>query len=145
MAEELSGPSADTFHALATNDLDAVLADPRVDVLDICLPSMLHVPVALKAVAAGKHVICEKPIAGSLADIDRLRAGVAASGRRLFPVFLYRYGPAFRRLARLQAEGLLGAPRVATLETRWSRDAAYCAVPCRGKWAHEMGGAILSH
>jgi predicted dehydrogenase len=141
----LSGPLADTCNAMATDDLDAVLADPRVDVLDICLPPMLHVPVALKALAAGKHLICEKPIAGSLADIDRLRAGVAASGRRLFPVFQYRYGPAFRRLARLQAEGLLGAPRVATLETHWSRDAAYYAVPWRGKWAHEMGGAVLSH
>lgn len=141
----LSGPLAAQCNAVATADLDAVLADPRVDVVDICLPPMLHVPVALRALAAGKHVICEKPIAGSLADIDRLRAGVAASGRRLFPVFQYRYGPAFRRLASLQDSGLLGAPRVATLETHWSRDAAYYDVPWRGKWAHEMGGAILSH
>jgi len=90
-------------------------------------------------------VVCEKPIAGSLADVDRLRAGARAAGRRLFPVFQYRYGAAFRRLARMQALGLLGTPRVATLETHWSRDAAYYAVPWRGKWAHEMGGAILSH
>jgi predicted dehydrogenase len=141
----LARPLAETCQARATDDLADVLADPAVEVVDICLPPMLHVPVALRALAAGKHVICEKPIAGSLADIDRLRAGVAASGCRLFPVFQYRYGRAFRRLARLQDLGLLGAPRIATLETHWNREAGYYDIPWRGKWAHEMGGAILSH
>lgn len=143
--QALARPLADRCLGRATSDLNDVLTDPAVDVVDICLPPMLHVPVALRALAAGKHVICEKPIAGSLADVDRLRVGVLTSGRRMFPVFQYRYGRAFRRLARMQDLGLLGAPRVATLETHWNREADYYEVPWRGKWAHEMGGAILSH
>lgn len=140
---DLAGPLAARLGAEATGQIDRVLADPSVDVVDICLPPMLHVPTALRALAAGKHVICEKPIAGSLADIARLRA--ALGDRRLFPVFQYRYGRAFRRMAALRDAGLLGAPRLASLETHWDRNAAYYAVPWRGKWAHEMGGAVLSH
>jgi predicted dehydrogenase len=126
-------------------ELDAVLADPGVALVDICLPPALHVPVALRALEAGKHVICEKPVAGSMADVARLQAATEAAGRDLFPVFQYRYGPAFRHLAALDAAGLLGAPRVASLDTHWNRGADYYAVPWRGTWEHEMGGAVLSH
>lgn len=126
-------------------DLDKVLADPAVDIVDICLPPMLHVPVALRALEAGKHVIVEKPIAGSLADADRLVAAEAAAPGHVFPVFQYRFGRAFEALANLAAADLLGQPLVATLETHWSRSADYYAVPWRGTWAHELGGAVLSH
>lgn len=136
---------ADRAGARAASDLAAVMADPDVDVVDICLPPVLHVPTALAALAAGKHVVCEKPLAGSMADVDRLRAAAAAAGRQVFPVFQYRYGPAFRWLDALARAGLLGKPFAATLETHWNRGAAYYAVPWRGTHAHEMGGAVLSH
>ena len=67
------------------------------------------------------------------------------TGRRLFPVFQYRYGPAFAALDTLVAEGLTGPPVVASLETHWNRDAAYYTVPWRGTWAGERGGAVLGH
>jgi len=124
---------------------DAVLADPDIDLVDICLPPALHVPMALRALEAGKHVICEKPVAGSMADVARLKKATEAAGRDLFPVFQYRYGPAFRHLAALDAAGLLGAPRVASLDTHWNRGADYYAVPWRGTWEYEMGGAVLGH
>ena len=57
-----------------------------VDIVDICLPPPLHVPVALKALAQGKQVILEKPIAGSLQDADRLADAEAKSSGRIFPV-----------------------------------------------------------
>ncbi|MEM9270052.1 MAG: Gfo/Idh/MocA family oxidoreductase, partial [Pseudomonadota bacterium] len=94
---------------------------------------------------AGKHVICEKPLATSLADVDRVEAAVKTSGRSLFPVFQYRFAPAFRALVALKAEGLLGTPHVASVETHWSRHADYYAVPWRGTWAGERGGALLGH
>lgn len=145
LRDDLSGPLAVRCGIAQGTDLPSVLADPHVDVVDICLPPALHVPVTLQALAAGKHVICEKPLAGSLADVARLRAAAEAAGRHIFPVFQYRYGPALRRVARMQALGLLGAPRVATLETHWSRDATYYAVPWRGTLLHELGGAVLGH
>jgi len=126
-------------------DLDAVLAARDVDIVDICLPPHLHGPVAKQAFAAGKHVICEKPIAGSVLEADEIVAAANAVGRHFFPVFQYRYGRALYQLKAVMEEGLAGRPLVATAETHWNRGADYYAVPWRGKWATERGGAILGH
>ena len=142
---ELSGALAARTGAEATTELECVLTTSGVDVVDICLPPSLHVPTALKALDAGKHVVCEKPIAGSLAEIDALRAAALAVGRHVFPVFQYRHGPALRRLDLLKQAGLLGAPRVASLDTHWDRNSSYYSIAWRGTWAHELGGAVLSH
>ncbi|MEM8554540.1 MAG: Gfo/Idh/MocA family oxidoreductase [Pseudomonadota bacterium] len=131
--------------AKATTSLEDVLSDPDTDLVDICLPPALHVDTTLQALAAGKHVICEKPLAGSLADVNRIARAAAQTARHLFPVFQYRYGPAMRHLHALDLAGLLGPLRVATLETHWNRGADYYAVPWRGTLAHEMGGALISH
>jgi predicted dehydrogenase len=128
-----------------TGDLEAVLADRSIDLVDICLPPHLHFPVSVQALEAGKHVICEKPIVRSLDEADRLEAAAAASGKQVFPVFQYRYGPALARLRALQAAGLAGKPFVASLETHWNRNADYYAVPWRGTWEGEAGGALLGH
>lgn len=127
------------------SDLQVALDDPDIDLIDVCLPPHLHVPVTLKALAAGKHVICEKPIATSMADIDRIKQAVQHNKRHVFPVFQYRWGPALAKLRGLIAEGLAGAPQVGALETHWSRGADYYAVPWRGTWVGEQGGAVLGH
>ncbi len=128
-----------------TDDPEQVLGDPDVDLVDVCLPPHLHLPFALKALAAGKHVVCEKPLVPSLADCDALAEAEAASAGRIFPVFQYRYGPATTALDALIAAGLTGQPQVASLETHWNRGADYYAVPWRGTWAGERGGAVLGH
>ena len=125
--------------------IDAVLADPRIDLVDICLPPHLHFPVSVQVLNVGKHVICEKPLVRSLAEADQLEAAALASGKQVFPVFQYRYGHALAQLAALQAAGLTGRPFVASLETHWNRNAAYYAVPWRGTWSGESGGALLGH
>jgi predicted dehydrogenase len=122
---------------------DAINAD--VDVIDICLPPHLHAPVAIAALQAGKHVICEKPLGTSMAQVDAIRAAARDAGKQVFPVFQYRFGPAFDQLAALQEAGLAGAPRAAALETHWNRGADYYAIPWRGTWAGEQGGAVLGH
>lgn len=128
-----------------TSDLDEIVADPEIDVIDICLPPHLHAPVAIAALEAGKHVICEKPMAGSVCDADRMAAAARDAGRMLVPVFQYRYGRGLYQLAELQRRGLTGRPLVATLETHWNRGADYYAVPWRGRWHSEGGGAVLGH
>ncbi|MEM9756223.1 MAG: Gfo/Idh/MocA family oxidoreductase [Pseudomonadota bacterium] len=128
-----------------TASLDTVLADPEIDVIDICLPPHLHVPVTLRVLAAGKHAICEKPLAMSLAEVDQLEAAAKRTGRSVFPVFQYRYGRAMAQLQALIAAGLTGRAFAASLETHWHRDADYYAVPWRGTWAGEAGGAVLGH
>ncbi|SLN32345.1 Gfo/Idh/MocA family protein [Ruegeria meonggei] len=129
----------------AMTDIADALADPQIDVIDICLPPHLHVPVTLDALAVGKHVVCEKPLATSMADADRMKAAAKHAGRQIFPVFQYRWGPAFAQLRHLQTTGLTGQIHTAALETHWSRGADYYAIPWRGTWEGERGGAVLGH
>lgn len=128
-----------------TADLDQVLADESIDMIDICLPPHLHVPVSLQSLKAGKHVICEKPLARSLAEVDAIEAAADAAQRFVFPVFQYRFGHATRQLRALMEAGLAGRAFTASLETHWNRDSAYYANPWRGTWAGESGGAVLGH
>ena len=125
--------------------IEQALEDPAVTLIDICLPPHLHVPMAIRALEAGKHAVLEKPIAPSLADCDLLADAEQATGRRIFPVFQYRYGAGTAALDALIAAGLVGKPQVAALETHWNRGASYYAVPWRGTWAGERGGAVLGH
>jgi predicted dehydrogenase len=115
-----------------------------LDVIDLCTPSHLHFQQTLEALSAGKHVVCEKPVAGSLAQVDELLRAEAASGRRVMPVFQYRFGHGLQKLKHLQAGGLTGRAFLTTVETAWRRRAEYYAVPWRGKWETEMGGALLT-
>ncbi len=136
---------ASRVNAIKSSSLDDVITDPSVDIIDICLPPPLHVPVALKALAQGKHVILEKPIAGSLQDADRLTEAEAKSPGKIFPVFQYRYGRSFYAMAALKRAGFLSRPLAASLETHWNRSSDYYNNPWRGTWNQEFGGAVLSH
>lgn len=133
----------DQFVALTR--IEEVMHDKSIDVIDICLPPHMHVQTTIDALNAGKHVICEKPLATSMADVDLIRKAAHANKKRVFPVFQYRWGPALAQLRHLIAQGLTGAPQTAALETHWSRDADYYAIPWRGTWDGERGGAVLGH
>ena len=135
--------AGDSF--LALKEIDQALADPQVQVIDICLPPHLHASVTQRALAAGKHVICEKPLTTSLVDVDEIRQAALNADRKVYPVFQYRWGPSLAQLRHLMACGLTGQLQVAALETHWSRGADYYAVPWRGTWAGECGGAVLGH
>lgn len=142
---ELAQRLASQVDAAVVNDIQMVLADPTIDIVDICLPPPLHVPIAQQALAKGKHVILEKPIAGSLNEADMLFKAEVASKNRIFPVFQYRYGKAFDVLNELKQAGFLKRPLTASLETHWDRRGDYYEIPWRGTWKHELGGAVLSH
>lgn len=124
---------------------DEVIARDDIDVIDICTPPDSHFDLARRALQAGKHVICEKPLFGSLADVDRMAEIVRSSGRQLMPIFQYRYGTGLQKLKYLIELGLAGKPFLTTIETHWWRGPAYYEVPWRGKWATELGGGLLGH
>ncbi|NJN99418.1 MAG: Gfo/Idh/MocA family oxidoreductase [Anaerolineales bacterium] len=115
-----------------------------LDVIDLCTPPYLHYAQTREVLAAGKHVICEKPHAASLQEIDALIAFESESGRRVMPVFQYRYGHGVQKLKLLMEAGLTGRAYLTTVETAWRRRPAYYEVPWRGKWATELGGAVVS-
>ena len=126
-------------------DMAEALADPSVDIIDVCLPPHLHLAACEAALGAGKHVVCEKPLVASVAEADRLERMAEAAGRRVFPVFQYRYGTGAAQMHALIEAGLAGRAFVATLETHWNRQPAYYDIPWRGTWAGERGGALLGH
>lgn len=128
-----------------TADLAAVLADPEVEIVDICLPPHLHFRACMDALAAGKHVICEKPLVSSVAEAEALAEAAAKAGRMVSPVFQYRFGLGTAQLHALMEAGLAGRCHAGSLETHWDRPAAYYDVDWRGTWAGEQGGALLGH
>ena len=126
-------------------DLAELCRMDDLDLIDICTPPHLHFEQIQQVLAAGKHAICEKPLVSSLREVDELARAEAASGRRIMPVFQYRFGHGLQKLKFLIAQGLAGKAYLSTVETAWRRRAEYYAVPWRGKWATERGGALLSH
>jgi predicted dehydrogenase len=129
----------------ATTSYDEILARDEIEIVDLCTPASLHVPQTRAALEAGKHVICEKPLAGSLAEVDGLAALAETTGRHVSPIFQYRFGNGYRRLLHLRDSGRLGKTYLATVETHWRRGATYYAVPWRGRFATELGGCLTSH
>ena len=105
-----------------------------VDIVDICTPPALHVVQTLAALAAGKEVVCEKPLAGSLADIDRVIAAEAGGAGRVMPIFQYRFGNGVRKAKRIIDLGLAGTPYLASVETAWRRTSEYYRTPWGGDW-----------
>ena len=128
-----------------TKSFDDLLADPAIDIIDICTPPLLHRPQVEAALAAGKHVVCEKPLTGSLADCDAIIAAEKGAKGVLMPIFQYRYGDGVEKAKRIIDAGIAGKLYVGSVETFWKRTPDYYAVPWRGKWASELGGVLVTH
>jgi len=139
-------PVAEEHHiSRFVTDLSELLRMDDLDVIDICTPPHLHFEQIQQVLASGKHAICEKPLVSSLREIDELKRVEASSGRRLMPIFQYRFGHGMQKLKLLLERGIAGKAYLATVETAWRRRPEYYAVPWRGKWATERGGALLGH
>jgi D-xylose 1-dehydrogenase (NADP+, D-xylono-1,5-lactone-forming) len=92
----------------AFGSYEALLADPEVDVIYNSLPNSLHCEWTVKAAEAGKHVLCEKPIVTSLAELDQVEAAATANGVTIFEAFMYLHHPQTRQVKAMIEEGKLG-------------------------------------
>ena len=90
---------------------DALLADPNVDAIYNPLPNSLHCEWSIRALDAGKHVLCEKPLASNAVEAEQMAAAARRSGRVLFEAFHYRYHPLATRAREIVASGRLGRIR----------------------------------
>ncbi len=90
---------------------EAMLADPQIDAVYIPLPNHLHVEWTLNAVAAGKHVLCEKPMALVPSDVDRVAEAASRRGVVVAEAFMYRHHPLTERVVALVAGGHIGRLR----------------------------------
>jgi predicted dehydrogenase len=108
--EEQAANVAQTVGAATTSDLDAAVRDPEVDAVDICLPTPLHRMWAERALAAGKHVFLEKPIALSAEDANAIVAAAEASRRAFMVGLVLRFWPEYVELQQRVAARELGRP-----------------------------------
>ncbi|MDT0317173.1 Gfo/Idh/MocA family protein [Streptomyces millisiae] len=119
-------------------DYDALLADPDLDAVYVPLPNSLHAEWSVRALRAGKHVLCEKPIAGNEAEARRLADVAARTGRIVCEAMHPAYHPLTDRVRTLVAEGAIG--EVGHVEARIA-----FPIPSTGdiRWSYELGGGAV--
>ena len=93
----------------AYGSYEALLADPEIDVIYNPLPNHLHAVWTIKAIEAGKHVLCEKPLALSVAEVDAIRAAAHKHGRVVAEAFMYRHHPQTLKVQELVKSGSIGS------------------------------------
>jgi predicted dehydrogenase len=106
------GPQADQVDVSSLacySNVSDMLADPELDLIDICLPPDMHLPVALEALEAGKHVFCEKPLALEPEHCDQLVTAAAAADRLLLVGHVLPFLPEYMFLREAIADGRYGA------------------------------------
>lgn len=124
-------------------DYATMLKSVRPDLVIIAAPPAEHTAMSIAAMEAGAWAWCEKPLCASLAELDRIEAAERATGCYTACVFQMRFASSTAHLRRIVEAGQLGRPLVALCNTLWYRDAAYYAVPWRGRWDTELGGPTM--
>ncbi len=118
--ERARGVASDLGIARAHGSYEALLADAEVDAVYLPLPNHLHAPWTLAAAEAGKHVLCEKPLAMDAAEAEGMIAACRAAGVVLMEAFMYRFHPQWVRVRELVASGELG--EVHTIQSIFAYD-----------------------
>lgn len=122
----------------AYGSYEALLADPKIDVVYIPLPNLMHAEWAIKAAEAGKHVLCEKPLALTVAEVDQMTEAAERAGKVLMEAFMYRFHARTLRVKAMINEGVLG-------EIHHIKGAFTFALnrPKDVRWNVELGGGSL--
>jgi predicted dehydrogenase len=110
--ESAAAAAAELGAERAFDSPEELVRDPDVDVVHVCTPNHLHLPLAEAALVAGKHVVCEKPLALDVEGARRLVEAAADSGRHAAVPFVYRYYPTVREARERVASGQTGPVRL---------------------------------
>jgi predicted dehydrogenase len=124
----------------ATKDLNELLADPKIDLIDLCVPTPTHPKLAALALKAGKHVVCEKPLARTAVLAREIAAAAAQSKGYFIPAMCMRFWPGWSWLKTAIAEGTYGPVKAARFRRvgeppAWGREAYFNGAA--------SGGALL--
>jgi len=122
----------------ALGSYQALLDDPGIDAVYVSLPNSLHADWTVRAAQAGKHVLCEKPLAQSVADCDRIQAAAEAAGVVVAEAIMYLYHPLLAEARRLARGGALGKVTFARGSFSFILDS-----PENVRWRPELGGGAL--
>ena len=122
---------------------EAVLVDPDIDAVYIPLPNHLHCPWTLKALAAGKHVLCEKPLACTAAEAQAMAHAAEKAGLLLMEAFMYRFHPRTQRVLQLVRDGAIGELRLVRIAFCFSMDSGTLANRGNPRLRPDTGGGAL--
>jgi predicted dehydrogenase len=147
-AQDLDGDRCAAFcveHNIQTSytDVNTLLATERPELVLICTPPAVHAALSVACLEAGAWVLCEKPLCGSLAEMDLIEAAERRTGRYCSGVVQNRFGAGSLHLKGLIDRHALGRPLVGLCQTTWYRGEAYYAVPWHGSWTHAFGGPVM--
>jgi len=133
------------FNCKAYYSFDDVLEDDNIDVIHICTPHFLHAEMIIRGLRAGKHVLCEKPLAISFSQAEEILKAAESCQRIAGICFQNRYKETSRKVKELLSSGRVGKVLGAKAFVTWHRDRNYYASsPWRGKWATEGGGVLIN-
>lgn len=122
-----------------------LLDQTDIDVVCLCTPSGMHADQTVEAAQAGKHIICEKPMAIRLEDVDRMIEACELHNVKLATIFPRRMSPASRFVKQLLEESRLGKLSLCSGYVKFYRDQAYYdSAGWRGTWAMDGGGAMMN-
>jgi predicted dehydrogenase len=123
----------------AYGSYEDLLADPEIEAVYNPLPNHLHHPLTIAALRAGKHVLCEKPLALTSAQVEEMFAEAKKNNRLLMEGFMYRFHPRLGKALELIRSGAIGQPRLvrAVFAFVFDRDRS------NYRWSPEMGGGAL--
>lgn len=136
---------AEQYHTKAYDSVQAMLAEPNIDIVTIATPSGAHLEPAMAAIEAGKHVIIEKPLEITTERIDQMIAAAKSNGVTLAAILNRRFHPAMDALKKATDAGRFGKLTSASAYIKWYRDQAYYdSATWRGTWALDGGGALMN-
>lgn len=134
------GVSADAIYGY--DDYDPIAHDPRIDVVYIVLPNSMHAEYTIRALKAGKHVLCEKPMATSVGDAEAMIAAAKAADRKLMIAYRCHYEPTNLTAMRKIRSGGLGRPRLVVTDMGRQADLSEPSDAWRLDMAMSGGGAL---
>jgi len=142
---------AEEFNVAYTDNLEDIISDREIDMVIVAVPHYLHAPITIQAAKAGKHVMCEKPIATTLDDAERMIEECKNAGVKLGINFAMRYHPASKKVKEFLDKGVIG--RIFNIEmvsfgfkkeSYWTEGYRGRSIThWRGKWDKSGGGVLI--
>lgn len=149
---DIFGDKAEKFAAVhgledceIVTDYHELLGRDDIDLVSLCLPPSVHAEAAIDFMNAGKDVICEKPMAASLEEADRMNETAQRTGRILAVISQNRYRNNLYKVKKILDTGMLGRILFVKVNSFWYRGTNYYTLWWRGTWDKEGGGCTLNH
>jgi UDP-N-acetyl-2-amino-2-deoxyglucuronate dehydrogenase len=131
---------AEAYHAKPYSSLTELLRkEDDIDIISVCTPNYLHAPQSIEVLNAGRHVLCEKPLATSVKDAAAMIDAAKAAGKKLFVVKSSRYNPTLQAVKAALESGKLGRIFSFQLSCFWNRPATYYLNSWRGSKIKDGG------